>query len=684
MRKTTKKPNMQKEIIGKGSSAYVYKITNLDNNKAFAIKESKTKESEHLLKNEILIFQYFENECPYIVHFYDYSINPNKIKLQLEYCKYGSLNDLIKQAKKKQIYMNEYELSSIIYMLLKGIDFIHKKHIVMRDIKSKNILINEKGLIKLCDFGISKIYQKNKMKGFRGGSTYWMAPEIIKREEYSYAIDVWSLGITCIELADYEPPYVKFHSEDAFKQILKNPPKSVQNTEKFSYEFNDFISKCLIYNKFQRPSCEELLKHDFITIIDKKNLNRELLVLQYLSKIGCKVIYNKKNILNNHINGFNFRNGSSDNLRKTFYVPKNRNLDINSVKNTEPNKIVCQNNNLSRNRNLYKNSFCKNIYSKKKLSIDENAPINIKINNSGNNFEVDNYSLRNSLLNCTDGTVVIKKYFDQARNLKKTYNNNNNAIKNNLSLNVSDYNYMSPDYEYMNISSFPPNRITKRKTCNIYNNNINHNYFNYINNINVTSNNFNDSVKNKKANYSIELGYKNNNDRNLFNGRLKFYKKKINITSMSSMNNSRNKNLYEKIDSDGGLRKFRYLNTQSNLGKTYNHINNDYNIIDEFNDGSINNSYNIYNKNTSKTNRNSSNISINNQIKTDNKNRNSSRIVNNEYNLNIYFNSENSNFAKNSRNACNNKRIIDDKYIRNFPVKFKNKKDITLSTTSSK
>ena len=683
MRKITKKPNMQKEIIGKGSSAYVYKITNLDNNKVFAIKESKTKESEYLLKNEILIFQYFENECPYIVHFYDYSINPNKIKLQLEYCKYGSLNDLIKQAKKKQIYMNEYELSSIIYMLLKGIDFIHKKHIVMRDIKSKNILINEKGLIKLCDFGISKIYQKNKMKGFRGGSTYWMAPEIIKREEYSYAIDVWSLGITCIELADYEPPYVKFHSEDAFKQILKNPPKSVQNTEKFSYEFNDFISKCLIYNKYQRPSCEELLKHDFITIIDKKHLNRELLVLQYLSKIGCKVIYNKKNIvLNNRLNSINKRIGSNENFRKTFYAQKNKNLDVNSTKNSDQKQKIFQNNNLSRNKNLCRNIFHKKVYSKKKISIDESISINHKNNYSRNHNGFENNSFRNSLLNRTSGTVVIRKYFDQAKNLKKTYNNN--ALRNNLSLNVSGYNYMNPDYDYINLSTSPVNRFIKKKTCNIYNNSINHNYFNYINNINVNSNNFNDSLKNQKVNYSIELG--NNFYRKLFNGRLKFYKRNDNITSMSSMNNSRNKNVYENPESASEIRKFRYLNTQSNLGKTCinNNINNGYNIIDEYNDGRMNNSYNVYIKNANKTNRNSSNISINNKIKSDSKNKINNQTMNFSNNYNFYFANENNNFVTNSRNECINKKLIGDKYIRNFPVKLKNKKDITLSTTSSK
>ena len=105
-------------------------------------------------------------------------------------------------------------------MVLLGIKFIHEKNLVNRDIKGRNILITKDGEVKLCDFGICRFYHENKMKEIRGGSPYWMAPEILRKEEYTQNIDIWALGITCIELAEYEPPYSDFNSTE--KNGLKN------------------------------------------------------------------------------------------------------------------------------------------------------------------------------------------------------------------------------------------------------------------------------------------------------------------------------------------------------------------------------------------------------------------------------------------------------------------------------
>lgn len=155
-------------------------------------------------------------------------------------------------------------------MVLQGIKFIHSKNLIDRDIKGRNILVNNDGDVKLCDFGICRQYVKNKMKDLRGGSPYWMAPEILRKEEYDQNIDIWALGITCIELAEYEPPYSKLSPNEVIKQIIKSPPKGLSNPSKWSKEFNSFISECLQIDRFKRPLSDELLKHDFITMIDKK------------------------------------------------------------------------------------------------------------------------------------------------------------------------------------------------------------------------------------------------------------------------------------------------------------------------------------------------------------------------------------------------------------------------------
>ena len=285
--------------IGKGSSGNVYKAINKKDKKIYAIKQSLSPENDELLKNEIIIYQKFKNQCPNIIYFYDYFKANNEtgktcLCMQIEYCQYGSIREIIKKGKKNNIFINELEISSVIYMVLKSLAFIHKNNLVDRDIKGRNILVDKEGNIKLCDFGICKIYHKDNMKHLRGGSPYWMAPEILRKEEYDQTIDIWALGITCIELAENEPPYFKLSPKEVMKQIIKSPPNGLNDKSKWSYEFNDFISCCLKEDRFKRPSAEDLLRHDFITMVDKKNMNRKLLILQFLSKCGYKILYSRK------------------------------------------------------------------------------------------------------------------------------------------------------------------------------------------------------------------------------------------------------------------------------------------------------------------------------------------------------------------------------------------------------
>ena len=319
MKPSSEKYNIIKELIGKGSSALVYKIIDLITNKIYAVKESLSKEAEFLFKNEINIFNKFQNRNPYIIHFYNYKILPNKISLELEYCQYGSLRDLLKIAKKKKIHLTENEISSIIYMVLNGLDFMHEKSLINRDIKCKNILVNKEGLAKLCDFGISQIYQKDLYPKNKAGSPYWMAPELINIQKYNKSIDVWSLGITCIELAEYEPPYINYDKNEALEKIKKNPPRGLSHPNQWSNEFNQFVRSCLNVNKFKRPNCKELLEYDFIKNLDKKKLNRKLIILQMLSRLGCKVIYNRKT----PVIKIDKENNINNLFSKTFYNTKN-------------------------------------------------------------------------------------------------------------------------------------------------------------------------------------------------------------------------------------------------------------------------------------------------------------------------------------------------------------------------
>ena len=322
------------QLIGKGSSCKVYTVLSKSDNKLYAIKESSSKENEDIIKNEVSIFKQLNNESPYIIHFYDFFKGKNEhnkscLCIQLEYCEYGNIREILKKGKKLGITITEIEISAIIYMVLQGINFIHKKNLVNRDIKGRNILVGKNGSVKLCDFGICRKYIENGMKKFRGGSPYWMAPEILKKEEYTQNIDIWALGITCIELAEYEPPYSKYSPDEVLKKIIKNPPKGLNNPDNWSYEFNDFVKKCLEIDKNKRPFSDELLKHEFITNLDKKNINRNLIIYKFLNKCGYKVLYNRKERIHKNINLNILKINNSSTKQNAFYKKiKKNNIDI--------------------------------------------------------------------------------------------------------------------------------------------------------------------------------------------------------------------------------------------------------------------------------------------------------------------------------------------------------------------
>ena len=490
------KPNILKELIGKGSSSCVYKVINLVNNKIYALKESLSKEVEFLFRNEINIFKKLKNECEYIVQFYNYLLLPNQINLELEYCQYGSLRDLLKKAKKKKIHLNELEISSIIYMVLHGLNYMHKNNIINRDIKCKNILVNKDGVAKLCDFGISQKYIKENYSRHKAGSPYWMAPELINQQKYDKSIDIWSLGITCIELAEYEPPYINYEKNEALIKIRDSPPKGLSNPEIWSNEFNDFVSKCLNFNRYERPNCEELLNHDFIKIIDKKKLNRKLIILQFLSKVGCKVLYSKKNIsCKNNLN-------SNELFSKTFYNTKNKFRQKNPLESFNvrlpTQDIRGRNNELSLDYSM-KNSFNYN-------DIDINKRINRLISRK---IPTENNPESN-----------MKKFVVFSKILQKKIINVNKPKKNNELNNSEQYDIYSSPHS----NNLFNNKNIYSKTRNKYQKNI------YINS------NLDESF-NSKEKEKNNIPYKEIMDKRLFLGRLKYPK---NISNNLSFNNSLN------------------------------------------------------------------------------------------------------------------------------------------------
>jgi serine/threonine protein kinase len=191
--------------------------------------------------------------------------------------------------------LNEQQIASIISMVLKGLIFLHEQKKIHRDIKAGNILLSNNGYAKLGDFGVSaELMHSFSKKVSKIGTPYWMSPEVISQNRYDSKCDIWSLGITCIELAEGEPPYSEVRTFLVMKKIINNPPKGLSNPEMWSIEFNDFVSKCLTFQPENRPSAKELISHNFIVKNDRGSKFVEKMV-----RDNIDMIYEFRKAMNN-------------------------------------------------------------------------------------------------------------------------------------------------------------------------------------------------------------------------------------------------------------------------------------------------------------------------------------------------------------------------------------------------
>jgi len=197
----------------------------------------------------------------------------------MELCAAGSLRDLI-----VKVGPTELEIAAILKQVCTGILFLHSEKIIHRDIKAANVLIATSGLIKLGDFGVSaKLEQTLDKKRTAIGSPYWMAPEVILEKPYTSAVDIWSLGIMAIEIAEKFPPYRKFKPISALFMIVSDEvdPPSFENPEKWTDTFKDWLKMCLVRDPDKRADTEALSNHPFITQVGSEEQN---ILLQYIKK----------------------------------------------------------------------------------------------------------------------------------------------------------------------------------------------------------------------------------------------------------------------------------------------------------------------------------------------------------------------------------------------------------------
>lgn len=192
----------------------------------------------------------------------------------MEYCGGRSISDITKALDHG---LQEFQIAIICRESLKGLKYLHKMYKIHRDIKGGNILLTDKGQVKLADFGVSaKLIGTFSKRNTFVGTPYWMAPEVILEEPYDGRADIYSLGITAIEMAEMYPPNSDVHPMRVLIMVQKNATPRLKQRDKWSPEFHDFLQKCFIRDPKTRPTAEMLLKHPFVANCKPKSLLAEL------------------------------------------------------------------------------------------------------------------------------------------------------------------------------------------------------------------------------------------------------------------------------------------------------------------------------------------------------------------------------------------------------------------------
>ena len=516
MEKNIKNDNFPEEIsskyeiiqeIGRGAFSIVYKVKSKEDNNIYCLKKinmKKTKDKE----NEINILSNLDH--PNLIKFFYSFSNEEGIFIIMEFCEYGDLFSLLQSVKKKKVYVNEEIIWNVAIQTLLGLEYLHSKQIIHRDIKLLNLFMTKDKVIKIGDMGMSKHVEEGEMIMSRVGTPLYIAPELVKKEKYDYKIDIWSFGCSLYHLAKTSPP---FNDENLLKlgnSIINEQPAYLPSC--YSDKLYEFILKLMTKNKNKRPSANEALK-----LIPEKIKN----------KLNNKNNDNKNK--NNNNENKNLKDDESLSNKNENNINNNNDIKLYSPQSNKDLYVIKNNDNSNINKGLVSGQtfyhFFKNNNDKKRNNIYFGANNN-EINSNKNIFlETKNNNINNQNLLLSKTMLQMKQNFNRIITPGKINNNNNfRNNENNIKLISQSFGKLNENKEIKNIEE----ENKEEYNNNTYEININEEDEqkskkldndlsipkNKIENNNIINNN--DKIDNDR--YNINIFNKNINNENYLNG----------------------------------------------------------------------------------------------------------------------------------------------------------------------
>uniref|UniRef100_A0A1I8EZ41 Protein kinase domain-containing protein n=1 Tax=Wuchereria bancrofti TaxID=6293 RepID=A0A1I8EZ41_WUCBA len=254
------------EVIGDGAFGNVYKARS--KLKPGTVAAAKAMELEDDESQDVMVEVSILTQCkhPNIVELYDAFTMGNRITLLLEYCGGGAVDSIMMELSR---HLSEQQIHYIMKEILKALNFLHGKNVIHRDLKAGNVLLTSDARVKLADFGVSALCKDGReVRSTFIGTPYWMAPEVMicetfPEKHYNKLADIWSFGITLIEMAEEKPPYAEMNPAKVIFKVIKADPPSLERPSLWSSDFRAVVTKCLTKDPENRPSASDVLMHPF-------------------------------------------------------------------------------------------------------------------------------------------------------------------------------------------------------------------------------------------------------------------------------------------------------------------------------------------------------------------------------------------------------------------------------------